>query len=151
MNRTAAWITIAALWVGGGAGVLAHEGHDGPHDGPTGRTFTVGKNGDVNIREDVKVGADILRKGKYQFEHRVDGDRHLIVLTGIVKKDAVAPIYEIPTMTMKSREAAKRSVFVAKELLDHSLQVGVVHVAGEALEHVPIGVTPVAPVVAATR
>ena len=140
MNRTAAWIALAAL--SAATAVWAHEGHDG-HEGPTGRTFTVGKNGDVNIREDVKVGDDILKRGKYVFEHHIDGDRHVIVLTGVVKNGAVSPVYEIPTRVIVGRETARRSAFVARELADHSLRVGMVHVAGEAVEHVPDGVTPV--------
>ena len=129
---------VAALCAAGIGVARAHEGHE---SGPVGRTFTVGKKTDVNIREDVKVGADILKRGKYFFEHRVDGDRHVIVLTGIVKKDVVPSIYEIPTRTIPTREMAKKSVFVAGELADHSMQVRVVHVAGEALEHIPVGAT----------
>lgn len=132
------WMIVAVLCAVGIASLAAHDGHG---EGPTGRTFTVGKKGDVNIREDVKVGGDVLKRGKYMFEHRVDGERHVIVLTGIVKKDIAPPVYEIPTRTVPSREMAKKSVFVATELADHSLRVGVVHVAGEPLDHVPDGAT----------
>jgi hypothetical protein len=144
MKRIVLCLVAAVLSAMGSSIARAHDGHDGP----TGRTFTVGKKGDVNIREDVKVGGDILKRGKYLFDHRVDGDRHLIVLTGIVKNDVVPPVYEIATRTIAAREPATKSAFVAKELPDHSLQVGVVRVAGEALEHVPDGATVT---VAATR
>jgi hypothetical protein len=117
-------------------GLAAHEGHEVA----TGRTFTVGKKGDVNIREDVKIGTEYtLKKGKYLFEHRVEGDQHVIVLTGIVKAGMPVPVYAIPTRTLASRTASKQSVFVAKELVDHSLQIAVVHISGEALEHLPAG------------
>lgn len=143
MTRTVAWIALAALGAAAGtAGAWAHEGHDG-HEGPTGRTFTIGKKSDVNIREDVKVGNEILKRGKYLFDHRVVGEDHVVVLTGIVKKDALPVVYQIPTRTIAARETAKRSVFVARELADHSLLVGVIQVAGEAVEHVPDGLVAV--------
>ena len=135
---TVKFVAIAAACL---VAVAQLGAHDGPHNGPSGGTFSVGKKGDVNIREDVKIGNDTLKRGKYLFEHRVEGDRHLIVLTEVVKKDVAPLAYEIPTRVLSVRQAAKRSVLVADELADHSLRVGVIHVAGEALEHFPGGAT----------
>lgn len=75
MTKCVAW--VGAIMLAAFASIRAHDGHEVP----TGRTFTVGKNGDVNIREDVKIGADTLKRGKYLFEHRADGERHLIRAT----------------------------------------------------------------------
>lgn len=137
MTRLAA-VLIAGTVCAAGQVTLAHDGHDGP----TGRTFTVGRNGAVNIREDVKVGAEaVVRRGTYLFEHRVDGDRHLILLTGISKKGQPGAVYELSTQPFPARDAARRSVLVARELSDHSLQIAIIHVAGEALEHAPDGLT----------
>lgn len=135
MKPIASVVIVTVLLAAGMSMGRAHEGHE-----LTGRTFTVGKKGDVNVREDVKIGAEfVLKKGKYLFEHRVDGDQHLITLTGMVKQGMPVPVYEIPTRTFASKITARQSVFVAKEMVDHSLQIAVVHVLGEALEHQPAG------------
>ena len=112
--------------------------HDGPHGGPDAVTFKVGKNGEVNVRQDVKFGTVLVRRGKYMFEHRLDGERHVVVLTGAARKDGAVPVqYELPTSVLSSRQVAKRTAVCAKELADRSLVVTMVEVTGERAEHLP--------------
>lgn len=59
--------------------------HDGPHVGPDGEVFNVAKSGDVKIDTDVAIGEVLVKKGKYLFEHPVDGDAHILVLTGLAR------------------------------------------------------------------
>ncbi len=78
-------------------GLRGSARHDGPHVGPDGEVVNVGKNGDVKIGMDVIIGDVLVKKGKYLFEHRVDGDKHILVLTGLESKNGIeAPIHHIP-------------------------------------------------------
>jgi len=112
--------------------------HDGPHGGPDEVTFRVGKNGEINLRQDVKFGTVLVKRGKYVFEHRLDADQHLIVLTEVAPKGGRAPaVYEVPTRLLPARKAANRTSVYAKEQADRSLVVMMVEVAGEPSEHLP--------------
>ena len=126
------WIAglAAASVVWAAEGVAAHPDHDDPNA----QVFNVGKNGEVKI-DDVTVGAIQVKKGKYLFEHRVDAERHIIVLTGL-GKDAERT-YEIPMRVYASTEVPKRSALIAKETKNHTLEVTVIDVAGEAGDHLP--------------
>lgn len=112
--------------------------HDGPHGGPDEVTYKVGKNGEVNVREDMHFGSFPVKRGKYRFEHRVDGERHIVVLTEAARKDGAAPgVYELPTEVLPARQVAKQTAVYAKELANGSLVVTMVEVAGELGEHLP--------------
>jgi hypothetical protein len=112
--------------------------HDGPHGGPDEVTFRVGKNGEINLRQDLKFGTSLVKKGKYAFEHRLDGDRHLVVLTEVARKDGASPVaYELPTRLIPAQKAANRTSLYAREATDRSLVVTMVEIAGEASEHLP--------------
>ena len=112
--------------------------HDGPHGGPDEVTFKVGKNGEVNLRQDVKFGSVLVKRGKYAFEHRLDGERHVVVLTEGARKDGGTPVvYEVPTNVISSRQVAKRTAVYAKELADRSVTVTMIEVTGERNEHLP--------------
>ena len=79
----------------------------------------------------------LAKKGKYRFEHRLDGDQHLIVLTSVDRKETPVRVYELRTTTLASKAIAKKTEIVARELTAHSLQIALVSVAGEAFEHLP--------------
>ena len=112
--------------------------HDGPHGGPGQVTYRVGKNGEINLREDLKFGTVLVKKGKYIFEHQLDGDRHLVVLTEVARKDGESPVpYQLPMRLMPAQKAANRTSLYAREGADRSLFVTMVEVAGEASEHLP--------------
>ena len=115
--------------------LAAHPGHD---DGPVDEVFKVGKKGDVNIRHDLAAGGVLIKRGKYLFEHRVEGERHTIVLTGTGRKDGTEPRYEMPMRLISGGETVKRSAIFAKEAADHSLYLTIIEVAGEDVEHVPV-------------
>ena len=112
--------------------------HDGPHGGPDEVTFNVGKNGELNLRQDVKFGSVVVRRGKYAFEHRLDGERHLVILTESARKDGGTPVvHQVPTNVISSRQVAKRTAVYAKELTDRSVVVTMIQVTGEQTEHLP--------------
>lgn len=115
--------------------VLAHEGHD---DGPTEQTFKIATNGEVKFGEDVRFGDFLVKKGKYVLEHRVDGERHVIVLSAVTKAETKTPVvYDVPTQTVVSKLPVKRSAVFAAEGTDHLLRATVVQIAGENIDHLP--------------
>ena len=112
--------------------------HDGPHGGPDEVTFKVGKNGEVNLRQDVKFGSGLVKRGKYAFEHQLDGERHVVVLTEVARKDGGTPVvYQVATTVISSRQIAKRTAVYAKEFPDRSVAVTMIEVTGERTEHLP--------------
>lgn len=116
--------------------------HDGPHTGPDGEVFTVGKNGDVRFGMDVVIGGALVKKGKYQFEHQLDGTAHVLVLTGLdAKTGNEAPTYRIRTRLLPSRDPVKRSAIFAERLRDRSFRVTVVQIANEPGDHLPDATT----------
>jgi hypothetical protein len=65
--------------------VVGLSAHDGPHTGRADATFKVGKNGQVKIGEDLVIGALLVKKGTYLFDHRVEEGRHVVTLTKLDK------------------------------------------------------------------
>jgi hypothetical protein len=133
MTRNAT-VAAALVMIVATAPIAADEG---PHGGPAEATFKVGKNGDVKIGEDLKVGDVVVKRGKYKFEHRIEADQHTVVLTRIEARDAAESWYEIPMRLVAARGVPKRTVVYAEELPDHSLILTLVEVAGENGNHVP--------------
>jgi hypothetical protein len=124
------------------SGLSAHDGHDDV----TEQTFKVGNKGEVKFGEDVKMGGFLVKKGRYVLEHHIDGARHLLVLTSAERREAqVAVTYEVSTEVVSSKLPVKKSAIYAAERDDHELQVAVVQILGENIDHLPIGT------VAATR
>ena len=121
------------------ASVAPLAAHDGPHGtGPTDRTFKVGKNGDVKIGMDVLIGETLVKKGKYLFEHRVDGDRHILLLTQIQKGNTVGEGYEVELKLRPSGERVKKSALVAAEQRDRMYRVITVQIAADNAEYLPM-------------
>ena len=83
MIRSLKWIASVAtmLIFYAGAEMTAHPDDENPSD----EIFNVGKSGEVKIGQDVTAGEVRVKRGKYLFEHRVHGERHMIVLTGVGK------------------------------------------------------------------
>lgn len=133
-------MTSRMMWMAGLAtAVLLHSGVITAHpedEDPSDEIFTVGKTGEVKIGHDVSAGSVLVKRGKYLFEHRVDGERHIIVLTG-VGKDASERLYEIPMRLFASAKVAKRSALIARESKDHTVHITLVQVAGEGGDHIP--------------
>lgn len=114
--------------------------HDGPHVGPDGEVFNVSKNGDVKIDMDVAVGDVVVKKGKYLVEHRMEGDQHTLVLTGLDgKKGVEAPVHQIRMRWISSKDAVKKSALFAERQRDRSYRVTVIQIAGESGDHMPDG------------
>jgi hypothetical protein len=112
----------------------AHDGHD---DGPAEQAFKVGKNGEVKFGEDVKMGSLLVKKGRYVLEHRVEGNRHFIVLTSAERSEQAPAVYDVPMTVVASKVAAKKSAVFAAEGKDRSLRVTVVQIGGEKFDHLP--------------
>ena len=131
--------------MGAAIGVLALTSlvaaHDGPHAvGPNDQVFKIGKNGDVRIGTDVRIGSALVRKGKYVAVHRVDGDSHVLALTMADKKNEVDVItYEIRMKLIPSKDPVKASALFADGQSDRSLRVVAVQIAGEPGDHLPEG------------
>lgn len=135
MTRIAGLIGLVLVFAGSLPAAAVHDGHD---EGPTEYVFTIGKNGDVKIGSDVKIGDALVKKGKYLVAHRVEGDSHILVLTGIDgKKTDVAPVHEILMRLIPARNPVKKSAMSAKEQSDHLYRVTIVQIAGENGDHIP--------------
>ena len=109
--------------------------HDGPHTGPTDATFKVGKDGRVKVSENLVVGRRTVPRGTYLFEHRVEGDQHLIILTLTGKAAEAGPPLELPMRFLPATAAARRTALLAHEV-GRTLELTTVEVEGEAGEHV---------------
>ena len=133
MKRIAALGMVASLVLAAPV-VVAHEGHD---DGPTEQTFKIAANGEVKFGEDVRFGDVLIKKGKYVLEHRIDGERHLIVLSAVTKAGATVATYSTVTETLAAKVPVKKSALYAAEGKDRVLRVTVVQIAGENLDHLP--------------
>ena len=136
MSTFVTWTAILLVsWVVGIAAFgLAHPDHD---EGPRTEIFRVGKNGQVNIRYDVILGVERVKRGKYLFAHAVEGEAHRIALSRIDKKANAQAPFDVPVQIIPRRETAKRTAIIAKEAADRSLRVTLIEVAGENVEHIP--------------
>jgi hypothetical protein len=139
-NERAALALVLALSVSSFDGRAA--AHDGPHDGPTTASFKVTKSGVVTLGEDVKLGNIVVRKGRYQFAHDVDGELHLVRLTRMAaKSQADAIIYETTTRVIPTRQVRRASLLRAQEAADHadhSLYISLIEIQGETGDHIPV-------------
>lgn len=114
--------------------------HDGPHVGPDGEVFNVGKNGDVKIGSDVFIGDVLVKKGKYRLEHHVEPDTDILVLTGLVNNNGTeAPVHQVRMRWISSKDAVKKSALFAERQRDRSYRVTVIQIAGESGDHIPDG------------
>src|SRR3989338_5203134 len=48
----------------------------------------IGKDGQVNLKDDMMVGATLLKKGRYLIEHRIEEDEHWFRFTLVPAKSA---------------------------------------------------------------
>ena len=129
------------MWVAIGVVVLASSAaaHDGPHAaGPNDQVFKIGKNGEVKIGTDVRIGSALVKKGRYLAIHRVDGDSHILALTTADKKSEVDVVtHEIRMRLIPSKDPVKTSALFVEEQKDRSLRVVAVQIAGEPGDHLP--------------
>ena len=125
-------VVAIAISVGLAVGISAH---DGPHTGRADATFKVGKNGQVKIGEDLRIGALVVKKGTYLFEHRVEEQRHVVMLTKVDKVTEHSP-FELPMRLLPTKAPMKRTAILAYEPDRGPLELTTVEVAGELGEHV---------------
>ena len=136
MRSIVTWATVAVLALTSSAAA-----HDGPHAaGPNDQVFKIGKNGEVKIGTDVKIGNTLVKKGKYVAVHRIDGDNHVLALTTADAKTEVDVVtHEIRMRLIPSKDPVKASALFAEEQRDRSLRVVAVQIAGEPGDHLPEG------------
>ncbi len=134
-NRSAG-IALCAAFLGTGSLTALHDGDHG--EGPTDRTFKVSKTGEVSIGTDVKIGNQLVRRGKYMLIHRPEDDRHMFVLAEVDKKKAASQLsmIEFAGRFLSTSEQVKNSTFLAKQQRDRSYEVVKIQIAGENGDHV---------------
>jgi hypothetical protein len=78
-------IALAALLSGAVVAAFPeHEGHS--HDAPLlDRQYKVGKDGEINIRENLSIGNSILTRGRYKVVHKPDRDEHWFIFSPVAK------------------------------------------------------------------
>ena len=129
-------MTASVLCAAFGVSVATHDGPHGPGENDV--VFKVGKTGEVKIGADLRLGRRTIPRGKYVFEHRVEADNHVIVLTGAASDKKVASaVHEIPTRWVTSRDNVKSSLIVTREQRDWSYHITSIKVAGENGHHIP--------------
>lgn len=134
MRRICACVLAVSAWLP----PSTPAAHDGPHGGPDEVALRAGKNGEINLREDVTFGTALVKRGKYILAHRVDDDRHVIVLTAAgQRKGEVPAVHELPTQLLVSRDVPKRTTLYARELANRRLVAIMIEIAGEQAEHIP--------------
>ena len=109
-----------------------------PHDedaGPGHPVYKIGQAGEVKIADPLTIGSLVLPKGRYLVQHRVDGTRHLIVLTRVDPK-AERTIQEFVTQLIAEKKVAKRSAIFADDMPDGSERLSAIQIAGEAGDHI---------------
>ena len=110
-----------------------HPGHDEHPE----VVYTVDKNGQVKIGMDVRIAGAIVKKGKYELTHRVDGDQHVVVLTGQPNKETtMGVVHEIRTTWLPSRDRVRQSALFAYDQPDAVYEVTKIQIAGENGDHV---------------
>ena len=111
--------------------------HDGPHEpGPDDELFKVSKAGEVKLKVDVVMAGVPVPKGNYLLEHRVEGARHLLLLSRRRGNDP-AEVFTVPTRLFAGTESARGSWLLAERLKDGSYRLSVGQIAGESGDHVP--------------
>lgn len=109
-----------------------HPGHDEHVE----VVYAVDKNGQVKIDGDVRIAGVIVKKGKYELTHRVEGYQHVVVLTGQPNKETTRVVHEIRTTWIPSRDRVRKSALFAYDQPDAVYEVTKIQIAGENGDHV---------------
>jgi hypothetical protein len=125
---------VVAVVLSGGL-VVGLSAHDGPHTGRADATSKVGKNGQVKIGENLMVGALLVNKGTYLFDHRVEEGRHVVILRKLDKAAEHDPL-ELRMRLLPTKAPMKRTAILAHEPERGPLEMTTVEVVGELGEHV---------------
>lgn len=112
-----------------------------PHDetdlGPDYDLYKVSRSGSIKIASDVAIGSFLVKKGNYQFAHRIDNGVHIVTLTHV----GAGEIYEIPLTVIPEPRPATRTELMVKQQPDRSMVVTLIAIEGEAGDHLPRNVT----------
>ena len=108
------------------AGLAVHD------EDPGDPSFKIGKNGEVNLKTDVRIGETILKKGKYTVQHRIEANDHMFVFLDLKHEQTIV----IRSKAVFPGEKTSESVIHAKEEKDRSARVTKIEMAGENVDHV---------------
>ena len=126
--------------------VAQHSGHDA--SAPAGSPYLderpyiekvrVNEQGEIKLSGDTQVGGVFLKKGRYKFQHVVEGEDHLVSFERVDRPDAQA---EQATFRVKSRmepidKPAKRTEFHSTVSIKGERIVQRIYVQGESVRHV---------------
>ena len=106
--------------------VFAHDEAEGdPY-------FKIAKNGQVNFSSDVRIGDQILKKGKYVVQHRVDGSDHVFVFVDMKRNSQQTTVH---SKGVFPGDKSGASGVHAKEQKDRTIVVTKIEMAAENMDH----------------
>jgi hypothetical protein len=107
-------------------GVLAHDEAEGdPY-------FKIAKNGQVNFNSDVRIGEQILKKGKYIVQHRVDGTDHVFVFVDLKRESQQTTVH---SKGVFPGDRSGESGVHGKEQKDRTIVITKIEMAAENMDH----------------
>jgi hypothetical protein len=124
------------LLIGTGSGaVTLHDENEGE---PIQMTFKVNNRSEVDIGTDAYAGSTLVKKGKYSITHRIEGEKHLITLILIDRKQPVPSSFkvELDTRLLPFKDPVKRTILLAKEGNDHKFHLSSFQIVGENGDHI---------------
>ena len=93
-NRSWWPVIAAAAWMitsAGNTSLAAQHDHGSRPGNSQDRTLKVGKNGEMTLDTETKVGDLTLKPGRYRFQHRVEGADHFVHFTEWTKQSPYRP------------------------------------------------------------
>ena len=108
------------------AGVLAHDEAEGdPY-------FKIAKNGQVNFSSDVRIGDQVLKKGKYLVQHRVEGADHVFVFVDLKRESQQTTIH---SKGLFPGDKSGESGIHGKEEKNRTIVITKIEMAAENMDH----------------
>lgn len=102
----------------------------------------VGKNGDITFQVETRVGAFILKPGRYFIRHRVAGDDHFIQFTEVTKGQGknvggfpVSPPMEVKCRLLPTERKVRGTIIIYATNEAGIHQIETVLVSGENVAH----------------
>ncbi|MEQ1760096.1 MAG: hypothetical protein ABL986_17400 [Vicinamibacterales bacterium] len=114
--------------------LYAHQGPAGPSSD---HVFVVSGAGKVLLDGDVLCGDVLLPQGQYRFGHRIEGERHAIVLTSSSTAPEGVVVCELRMSVLWASEVAKTTVVFADHVASGTMRLTAVQLRGEDHLHLP--------------
>ena len=94
--------------------------------------FKIAKNGQVNFNSDVRIGDQVLKKGKYIVQHRVEGADHVFVFVDLKRESQQTTIH---SKGVFPGDKSGESGIHAKEQKDRTIVITKIEMAAENMDH----------------